>query len=264
MKRKKIERVYQNNLFIMKLLVTHFSFLEDVKIIREQLDIPKNGFRSKNQKNKWLENHLNNLSSAKEYFVSKKNTFCNAQSLTKKYNLKYNFLKHIESYILYNKVDAPKYNFDISVGPDVKGARSNKWIAVKAYSPLSKEEIRIAMKQLLKLQKEFLPIEVNLDIRPKVDIDMAIEIEKKMRQRYKKTIESPDLYLDLVKKQYGEKEFEKTKKLNPERIEKKILQYTSKEISKEIFGTEKKHELVRKICSRLQQSRRKLFEQPKG
>lgn len=46
------EKIYQENLFIMKLLVTQPEFLEDVQKIREKIKIPKTGFRAgKAQKN---------------------------------------------------------------------------------------------------------------------------------------------------------------------------------------------------------------------
>ena len=80
-----------------------------------------------------------------------------------------------------------------------------------------------------------------------------------MKRRIKKTYQRPNRYLEEVKKQYGEKEFERVKRLNPQLIEKEIIKYTSKEIAKKIFGTPKKEALVRQIYSRLRKERKKRF-----
>jgi hypothetical protein len=256
-----LEQVYKENLFIMKLLVTHMEFLEDVKQIRDLLHIPVEGFKSREDKTNWALEWDKQLPPAGiEYFKNPKSIFFNAESLIKKYQLRYNFLPYIEKFILFNEVDAPKKNFGVSLGPDPRGFRSNKWVSIKAYAPLTKNEIREATKELLELQVEFLSPKATLDLRPKIDIDLALEIEREMAKRMKKIEEKPDSYLERVKESYGLKEFERVKKLNPGRIEKIIVKYTSREIAENFFKEANKASLVRKICSSLQKKRKQLFD----
>jgi len=253
------EKVYKENLFIMKLLVTQPEFLEDIQEIRKKLKIPANGFVNKKAKNKWLGKNLSNLSPNQKALLNENSTFYNAESLIKKYQLRYNFLHYIEHYIFYSETDAPKFNFDVSLGPDRKGLRSDKWVSIKAYAPLTKEEIRQATKRLRKLQLEFLPPKVTLDLRPKIDIDLAIKIEQEMRKRKREYVENPGQYLSIVRKQAGEKEYERVKRDYGYKVEKALEQYTSREIAEKFLGDAKKAPLVRKIHSSLQKKRKQLF-----
>lgn len=255
------KNVYKENLFIMKLLTTQPEFLEDIQRIRKKLEIPSGGFTNERTKNEWLGKNLNKLPANKKALMNESSIFYNAEILVKKYQLRYNFLHHIEYYIFYSKTDAPKFNFDVSIGPDPSGLRSKKWVSIKAYAPLTKDEIRQATKRLLKLQKEFLPPKVVLDLRPKVDIDLAIKIEQEMQKRIQKTEKRPDWYLEQVKKSYGTEVFEKTKKLHPQRMEKFVIHYTSREIAEKFLKTADKAPLVRKIYSSLQKKRKLLFSQ---
>lgn len=165
----------------------------------------------------------------------------------------------MEQYLIWGKIDAPKINFDVSIGPDPKGFRSDKWISIKAYAPLSKEEIEQATKKLRELQKEFLPPKVTLDLRPKMDIDLAIKIEKEMLKRMKTIKKEPNTYLKTIEKQYGKEAYEKAKKQNPQYMEEIITQYTSIEIAEKLFKDKDKDYLVRKTYSLLQKRRKQLF-----
>jgi hypothetical protein len=253
------EKVYQENLFIMKLLTTQPEFLNDVQEIRTKIKIPLNGFSNEKEKNQWIGHSLEKLNANSDSLRDKNSLFYNADSLRKKYQLRYNFLPHIESYILRNKVDAPKINFDVSLGPDPRGLRHDKWISIKAYAPLSKEEIRQATKKLRELQVEFLPPKTTLDLRPKMDIDLAIKIEQEMIKRMKKIEERPSSYLQAVRRSYGEEEYEKTKKLNPHYMETAIVKYTSIEIAEKLLKDKNKDYFVRKTYSLLQKRRKQLF-----
>ncbi|MDD4411785.1 MAG: hypothetical protein PHO58_04745 [Bacilli bacterium] len=253
------EKVYNENLFIMKLLTTQPEFLDDVQKIRVKLKIPTQGFTTEKDKNKWLGSNLKSLFPGKRSLQDSKGVFYQTGSLVKKYQLRYNFLPYIESYIFYSKIDAPKFNFDISLGPDPSGLRHDKWVSLKAYSPLTKDEIREATKKLKDLQLEFLPPKVNLDLRPKIDIDFAIKIEKEMQKRRKEYIEKPGEYLSMVRKAYGEKEYEKVKKLDIYETEKVLEQYTSREIAEKFFNTKNKASHVRKIYFDIQAKRKQLF-----
>ncbi len=253
------EKTYKENLFIMKLLASHPKFLEDVKKIRKKIKIPVHGFDNEILKKHWLGKNLNALPPNKRSLLDESGLFYNAESLTKKYQLRYNFLIHIKNFIISNKIDAPKINFAVSLGPDPSGNRSNKWVSIKAYASLTKEEIRAATKKLLQLQKEFLPSKVTLDLRPKIDIDLAIKIEEEMRKRKKEWVEHPSMYLSILKKQYSETEYEKIKKKNGYKVDKKLEQYTSKEIAKKFFKKTSKASLVRKIYSVIQKKRKMLF-----
>ncbi len=253
------EKVYQENLFIMKLLTTQPEFLNDVQEIRKKIKIPLNGFSNEEEKNEWIGHSLEKLDANSSSLQDKNSIFYNADFLRKKYQLRYNFLSHIERYILLNGIDAPKINFDVSLGPDPKGFRHDKWVSIKAYAPLSKEEIRQATKKLRELQIEFLPQKTTLDLRPKMDIDLAIKIEQEMIKRMKKIEKRPSSYLQAVRRSYGEEEYEKTKKLNPHCMETAIVKYTSIEIAEKLLKDKNKDYLVRKIYSLLQKRRKQLF-----
>ena len=253
------EKVYQENLFIMKLLTTQPEFLNDVQKIRKKIKIPPDGFSNEKEKNEWVGHSLEKLDANSDSLRDKNSVFYNADFLRKKYQLRYNFLSYIERYLLLSKIDAPKINFDVSLGPDPKGFRHDKWVSIKAYAPLSKEEIRQATKKLRELQIEFLPPKTTLDLRPKMDIDLAIKIEQEMIKRMKKIEEKPNSYLQAVRKQYGEKEYEKAKKLTPHYMETIIVKYTSIEIAEKLLKDKNKDYLVRKTYSLLQKRRKQLF-----
>jgi len=260
---EKFKNVYNENLFIIKLLTTYPEFLNDVKDIREKIKIPKRGFKNTKDKDNWYEKIIKNLPS--ETACPNQDIFFNsAENLVNKYKLRYNFFRHIENYLLYGKIDAPKYNFDVSIGPDPRGFRSDKWISIKAYAPLTKIEIREATKKLLSLQKEFLPEKVTLDLRPKIDIDKALMIEKEMKKRGIKKHTKYEGYLSYIEEAFkrgscSKEEFEKAKKLNPQGIKREIEKYTSREISFTFFKTREKDHLVRQIYSRLKKKREQLF-----
>lgn len=257
---KSFEKTYKENLFIMKLLITQPEFMDDIRIIRENIGIAKNGFKTEKNKSKWYKKVLENIPSGMAG-LRQDPLFNNAEKLVKKYKLRYNFLHHVEKYLLYNKIDAPSYNFDVSLGPDPRGFRANKWVSIKAYAPLTKYEIRRATKKLLELQKEFLPDKVILDLRPRIDIDLALKIEKEMDTRYKKKKKQYTGYLGRLEKEaqkdnYYKTEFEKRKKERPEEIEEKIMKKTSKEVAKKFLKTP---ETARKIYSIIKKKRKQLF-----
>jgi hypothetical protein len=259
-----LENVYKENLFIMKLLITQPGFLDNVEIIRKKIGIPLDGLKSKKKKNQWLSTNFEKRLPGIKGLYDKNGVLYNAESLIKKYNLRYNFLHHIEHFIFYGKIDAPKYNFDVSIGPDPRGRRDNKWVSIKAYAPLTKAEIRISTKKLLSLQKEFLPKKVTLDIRPRVDIDLAIKIEKEMNTRFRREkIEYSGYLADLEKagkkSAYYNLEFKKQKKIRTKEVHKQIIIKTSKEIAKKFFETEDKAYYVRKIYQAIKEKRESLF-----
>jgi len=189
------------------------------------------------------------------------------EGLVEMYHLPYNFCPYIENYILFNEIDAPHLNWDIKLEPKKYGVlftplgkigrdwRKNikeiKWINLKIYSPLSKEEYRIVKKTIKELSERYFPIEISQEIKFYKKPNLYLEILEKMLQRKMKKRELKG-YLKMVKEKYGEKEFKETIRkwkeqgLNPYE---ETIGYTSKEIAKEIFGDEKKAPLVRKIYS---------------
>lgn len=253
--------IYKENLFIMKLLTTQKEFLDDVRKIRNKINIPADGFTSKEEGIRWIGKNLEQLPPNIKSLCDKRGLFFNSEFLIKKYQLRYNFLRHVEQYILYNEVDAPKINFDVSLGPDLRGRRSDKWVSIKAYAPLTKEEMREATKKLLELQKEFLSPKAVLDLRPRTDIDLLIKIEQEMEKRCKTVKEyfigySKDLQREAIKSKFYRKEFEKWINKHPDEIKKEIEQYSSKDIAS-MFS--KKPNTIRQIYSRIKEKRRLLF-----
>ncbi len=279
------------NLDTMKLLVSWDKFRGDVSQLREKYSIPLKGFPNSNEFKKW-DKKLCRASDAfwetKDYRNKRKkllllrekdyrqflveqdlinkevpiNKFNQSiKDLLNEYNPPYNFLDALRMYIYYNKISMiflPSTNFSLSLNPEARKGTA-KWVEIRAYTRLTEEEIRNAMIILREFQKHYLPPQLTEDIRKHQDIDKAIAIEKEMRRRIKKTYQKPDWYLQQVRKKYGEEEFERVKKLNPTRIEKEIIKYTSKEIAKKFFGSSKKAGLVRQIYSRLQKERVKRF-----
>lgn len=287
---KSMNKVANKNLDAIKLLVSWDKFQNDINQIRKEFGIHSDGFVSDSESEIWqnkllkesdvfLESEYYKKTRKKLQLLRKKDygTFLSIQEslnskmplnkfngclkrMVKKYNLPYNFLGFIETYIYYNKISStslPVYNFEISIDPEGR-KNSAKWISIKAYAVLSEKEIRIAIKDLRNLQKHYLPLPITQNIKIKKDIDKEIVIEKEMNRRINKAIEKPDSYLKEVRKQYGEKEYKRVKKLNSNKVE-IIEKYTSSEIAKQFFGSRKKSASVRKIYSRIQKEREKRF-----
>ncbi len=292
-KRKNVRSYLSDNknLDTMKILVSWDKFNLDVLKLRKVFSIPPKGFSNNEKIKKWnkkLSQDSDAFWETKDYKNKRKkllllkkknytqflieqdlinkevpiNKFNQAiKNLIKKYNLPYNFLETIRLYIYHNKIlpiFLPVENFSLCVDTEARNGTA-KWVEIKAYTRLTEKDIRNAMNGLRKLQKHFLPPVLTGDIRKHQDVDRALTIEREMQKRIKKIYQKPDSYLETVKKQYGKEEFERVKKLNPQRVEREIIKYTSKEISKKIFGTSKKDALVRQIYSRLQKERKKRF-----
>ncbi len=283
--------LHGKNLDTMKLLISWDKFQRDLSKLRKSFSIPLEGFSNNEEVKKWDENLCHDsdnfwktedyknkrkkllLLKEKDYrqflieqeLINKEvpiNKFSQSvEDLVIKYHLPYNFLNAIRMYIYYGKITSiflPDTNFSFSLNSEGRRGTA-KWIEIRTYAQLTEEEIRIAMKGLRQMQKHYLPLVLTEDIRKHRDTDKAIEIEKEMKQRMIKTYQKPDWYLQQVRKAYGKKEFERVKKLNPARIEKEIIKYTSKEIANKIFGNYKKANLVRQIYSRIQKERKKRF-----
>lgn len=197
------------------------------------------------------------------------------EGIVETYHLPYNFLPCVANYVLFNKIDAPYLNWNIEfepkqyvvvfspVGKLVKnieketrhriGLKNTKSLILKIYSPLTLSEIGIIKEVIKELSKRCFPLEFFSEIKYKKNIKNQIEILKRMPKRRKEKKELKE-YLKLVKERYGEKELKETikrwKSLG-ENIYKKVEGYTSKDIAREIFGSEKKDYLVRKIYSGL-------------
>jgi len=261
---KEVGNIYKENLMIMKLLISEPSFIKEIDKIKKKFRIPSEGFIGRKEKNKWLAKLLKKQPIGMAYFYRKGTFFNLLENIVKKFGLRYNFLPHIENYILSNQINAPHFNFTITLSKKTRGKSSGRWVTIKAYAPLTKEEVRKAVKSLKKLQKEFLPEKAILDLRPKIDIDEALKIEKEMERRkteikikytgylrkLKETAEKSDFY---------KREFEKWKDKRPSDVEKKLIKYTSKEIAQEVFKTRKKAPTVRKIYERIKKRRKQLF-----
>lgn len=287
--------LHGKNLDTIKLLVSWDKFQVDLLQLRKDFSIPSEGFFNSEELKKWheklcqdsddfwtTEDYRNRrkkllLLRKKDYrqflieqeFINKEvpiNRFNQSiKNLAKKYNLPYNFLDAIKMYIYHNKIVSiflPIANFSLCIDPEGRKGTA-KWIELKTYARLTEKEIRRAMNSLRELQKHYLPAVLTEDIRKHQDTDKAIYIEKEMNKRIRKTEEKPDSYLEKVRKRYGEEEYKRTiKKWRAEGIEpmkKEIIKYTSREIAKKIFGSEKKANLVRQIYSRLQKEREKRF-----
>lgn len=255
---EKFKNVYKENLFIMKLLTTQPEFLNNVEDVRRRIEIPEGGFKARKDKTNWYRKLLKKLPPGIDGQYQD-GFFNGALDIVKKYKLKYNFLHHIENYLLYGIIDAPKYNFDVSLGPDPKGFTFDKWVSIKAFAPLTKTEIRAATKRLLSLQKEFLPDKVVLDLRPKFDIDKALRIEEEMDKRGIKILEKPSYYLEQLKKHNGEDAYRRALRLSPGKLQKEVIKYTSRDVSAKFFKSKSKDALVRTIYSRLKAKRKQLF-----
>lgn len=283
--------LHSKNLDTMKLLISWNKFQADVLQLRKDFSMSPEGFLNSEELKKWdkkLCQNSDDFWETKDYKNRKKkllllkekkyrqflieqeiinnevpiNKFNQSiKDLLKKYNLPYNFLDAIKMYIYHNKITSiflPGTNFSLSLDPEGRKGMA-KWIEIRTYARLTEKEIRDAVNSLRELQKHYLPSALTKDIRKHQDIDKAIDIEKEMKQRIRKTYQKPDWYLEQVKKRYGKEEFERTKKLNPQRMEKEIIKYTSKEIAKKFFGDPRKENLVRQIHSRLQKEREKRF-----
>ena len=284
-------RQNNKNLDTIKLLVSWDKFQTDTLQLRKDFSIPPKGFLHTKDLKKWdeklcrdsdtfweTEDYKNKrkkllLLRKKDYrqFLIEQNLINkevpinkfnqSIKNLIKKYNLPYIFLNAIKSYIYHNKISTifpPCTNFSLCLDPEARKG-SARWVEIRIYSQLTEREIRNAINDLRGFQKHYLPPLLTKDTRKHHGIDKAIAIEKEMKRRIKKTYQRPNRYLEEVKKQYGEKEFERVKRLNPQLIEKEIIKYTSKEIAKKIFGTPKKEALVRQIYSRLRKERKKRF-----
>lgn len=254
------EKPYKENLFIMKLLTTHEEFLKDVRNIRQKLDIPTNGFKTKSRKSKWALKWDKRLPGGKENLKDSRSLYFNAQNLVDKYQLRYNFLSHIENFILFGKVDAPKVNctFNKQLNPKcLKWAHS---ISIKTYAPLSDKELERLKERLKELQKEFFPKKVLINWKPKITIDEALAIEEAMEERERITeriVESK--YLEIIKSKVSKEEYEEILSMpeHRQKIRTEVIQITSNEIAEEFNRTP---DNIRKIYSRIKEKRKELFD----
>ncbi len=290
--------LHSKNLDIIKLLVSWDKFQVDLLQLRKDFSIPPEGFSSNEEFKKWdeklcrdsdafweTEDYKNRrkkllLLRKKDYrqFLIEQelinedvpiNKFNRAiRNLVNKYHLPYNFLDAIRMYVYHNKIASiflPSTNFSLSLDPEGRKGTA-RWIEIRTYALLTEKEIRSAVKSLRSFQKHYFSPNLTQDVRVHKNIDVAIDIEKEMKNtdRIRRKEGKADSYLEKVRKQHGEKAYrEAIRKQRAEGIKpikRKINKYRSREIAKKIFGTPEKENLVRQIYSRLQKERKRLFE----
>lgn len=251
------------NLYLMKLLVSADKFQAEVAQIRASAGITDGGFLNDDEFRGWQKKLEKNsdtlLKKGRPICELPINKFYNSmETLVGKYNLPYNFLNALKTYILRNKIIPlylPSSGYAIAFSP--KKGRA-KWIDLRVYSRLTEKEIRQAIKDLRADQEHYLSPALNMDIRIRKDINLVLEMAEKMKNRRLKMEEIPNDYLKKVREQYDEKQYKLAKKENPSYIT-KVKKYTSGSIAKEFFNDKKKSYRIRQINSRLCKERKKLF-----
>src|SRR3989338_592462 len=173
-------------------------------------------------------------------------------------HLPQHFSKSLFNYLVKDKMIFPmSRNFTIRVNPVIKLSPRGPLnytdeIMLVTYSPLSTSEMRLAYKLLKYYWKTCFSHEVSkrTNLRDR-DVDKKFLIEQAMRERRLKTEYAEDSYFDKVKRQYGEKTYKTTKKLNPKLVTIKAKKNTSNDVSKKFYGTKAKAGMVRVRFSRL-------------
>ncbi len=228
------KNVIKRNLEMIKSVLSSPRIEKDIKEIRGKYHIST--FDVAGQiKNKKLWHNIDFSNSAKKLFYTT--------------NLPYNFSTEFVDYILLNEIKAPILNYEIAINQE-GGRLVAKWIGIRTYMRLTKQEMERAVKELLFMQRMYFRKEWSSEYRPKrLDTGKQSQLETEMRQRVLE-----DKYLKNIKSQYGEKEYQKARKKS------KSVRYTSRDIAKKILGSGsiKKAAVVRQRYIRLKKQRNKL------
>lgn len=250
--------VHKDNLFVMKLLTTDSSFLDEVKKIRKSHHVPDNGFSSVSDKEAWdRERQKRWPKRMPPGYISDFDKSC--KELVVRRGLRFHFLSHITRFVLFGAVAAPERNFKIRTDKMTAGRGTGKYFSLEVYAPLTKEELRAAIKQVNKYITEYLPKTAQLDWRPHVDIDLALRIESEMDRRYRRLIQQPATqYAVAAKKGLSEEDYEKLIKTRPGLTKKIWEKYVSGDVAKKLLGDKNKAGVVRKIYSRIKAKRKQL------
>lgn len=226
---KVIPKSYRRNLDLMKLLVSEPKFQEAVAEVRSNLKLPQDGFAESDEKalepwREWLYEESNRISESEEFkskivaihkkldskLISRveanqllKELFSvlplnilssSGKDLAMQFNIPKHFWKYIRQYIIYNKIDAPVYNF--MSGMYQPGERPNQagYVPIEIYSQLNTDEFEDLKKYIKWLTKERLPKHGKI---PK--IDEYLKVEDAWEDRLRTGIfEEPDYYLTTV------------------------------------------------------------------
>jgi len=170
-------------------------------------------------------------------------------------------------YLLYRgkNMPIPEYNYDLTTTEAGAGLTTGEKRSLSKFAEMNKKEFKNDPKLLKLLTQAYAKaLKTKNPFRRLKDVDRDIKIVKDMKNRIMpKTVVKYDKYLEDVKKQHGEKEFERAKKLNPNMIIKKVMKHTSKEIAKKHLGSSKKHPSARKITERFKKRQKERFSQEK-
>ena len=221
-------------------------FQNDIKKIRQEFNIPQGSFKNDISYKIWYENEFikktdkiinskNFLKAEKKLKILKKENYpeylkqkwklndklplCRMnhriKMLGKKYKLPAHFYEEsyfygLSPYITRNTIKPPANNW--SIQPDPEGRKGTmKWLAIKTYSPLTKKELKDAIKMLISLQQHYFPKEliVNNRIKKQFERDLLIFNEliiKRSKKPIKRKIYSGYLsYLDPKERNQWEK-----------------------------------------------------------
>lgn len=271
---------HQKNEIKLKLLTILPYFQEDVKRIRQELNIPPTGFNNEENLKRWYDAEIieksDEIIGSREFrkAVAKLETIKNypdylkqkwglndkiplfrmahrKEMLGKKYKLPANFYENqlggLLSYITRNELRPPSNNWIIEQDPEGRKG-TTKWFAIKIFSPLSKKELKDATKMLKSLQKHYFPkgLVVNSRIKKQFDRDLII-FRELVLERDKKPIKRKKYsgYLSYIK---DPKERQRWEKLYPSCIEIGFDTTTSREIAKRLNITP---DAVRQTTKRL-------------
>jgi len=281
---------YIKNEVRFKLLVTLLNFQNDIKAIRDEFNIPPDGFSDDKTSGEWYENEIiektDKIISSQKFRKAKEELATlrdhaeylkrewelndkiplfkmrhRKEMLGKKYRLPANFYEDeyigLSAYIIRNDVIPPINNWLIqhdSYPHDEKGTA--KWLAIKTYAPLSQKEVKDAMDWLTSLQKHYFPKEIIIDSRIKKQFDRDLSIFKELALERDKKPTKRKIYSGYLSFLKDSGERKKWEKLHPNCIDIGFDATTSREVARRFDITS---DAVRQAIKRMSTLIKNLF-----
>lgn len=209
---------YKKNLVRLKLLTFAEGFQSDLKRIRDEFGIPEHGFGlsevSKNPDQ--LESVITELLSKHKLTEEISGHLTKfgkeIEKLGESYFLPYSFYNSIVNglprLVLFDEIEAPTSNWELDFHPAEKNAA--KWISVKIYAPLSKNEVEEAMLAFEMASIKLFPKQISIkkNVQPNFERDLEIAMEYTGKAKKIKFFQQGS-YMDLVSKAMPKDKVEK-------------------------------------------------------
>jgi len=180
-----------------------------------------------------------------------------------KYHLPENFITTprggVRWYIERGEVVSPGNNWMITPDPETRKGTA-KWISIKTFSPLTKQEIADAVAMLESIQSHYFPPSVNIPLRSRQVFERDLRMVSELRSRTGHPVLREQLagYLKDLQKSYGDSAITpEMRKIYKHQVVVDYDQPTSKRVGKKEGA---KPATTRKAIQRLDRLAKKLFD----